>query len=177
MGKTPAKDDSKCWDSKDHKWISISYLEENATYTGSTKEYISDYAVKTSGIKITPKNTVIMSFKLTIGRTLITSEDICTNEAIMAFLPKRDIDIKFLRYYLSNKDWSEKSNQAVKGITLNKDSIGNSYITLPSEEVMNQIIMLINQSDKSKFGLQKSIDELDAMIKKILEDNFKVKED
>lgn len=151
MGKTPARNDSKCWDSKDHKWMTISDLEDGATYTGDTKEYISDYAVKTSGIKITPKNSVIMSFKLTIGRALITAEDIFTNEAIMTFLPKRKIDVKFLRYFLSNKDWSEKSNQAVKGITLNKESIGNSSITIPPEEVMERITMLINQSDKSKF--------------------------
>lgn len=151
MGKTPARNDSKCWDSKDHKWMTISDLEDGATYTGDTKEYISDYAVKTSGIKITPKNSVIMSFKLTIGRALITAEDIFTNEAIMTFLPKRKIDVKFLRYFLSNKDWSEKSNQAVKGITLNKESIGNSTITIPPEEVMERITMLINQSDKSKF--------------------------
>ena len=151
MGKTPARNDSKCWDNKDHKWMTISDSEDGATYTGDTKEYISDYAVKTSGIKITPKNSVIMSFKLTIGRALITAEDIFTNEAIMTFLPKRKIDVKFLRYFLSNKDWSEKSNQAVKGITLNKESIGNSTITIPPEEVMERITMLINQSDKSKF--------------------------
>lgn len=157
MGKTPARNDSKCWDSKDHKWMTISDLEDGATYTGDTKEYISDYAVKTSGIKITPKNSVIMSFKLTIGRALITAEDIFTNEAIMTFLPKRKIDVKFLRYFLSNKDWSEKSNQAVKGITLNKESIGNSTITIPPEEVMEQITMLINQSDKSKFHIRKLI--------------------
>ncbi len=151
MGKTPSRNDPRCWDLKDHKWMTISDLEDGATYTGDTKEYISDYAAKTSGIKVTPKNTVIMSFKLTIGRALITAEDIFTNEAIMTFLPKRDINTKFLRYFLSTKDWSEKSNQAVKGITLNKESIGNSTITLPSKEVMDRIVSLIEQSDKSKF--------------------------
>lgn len=170
MGKTPARNDSKCWDSKDHKWMTISDLEDGATYTEDTKEYISDYAVKTSGIKITPKNSVIMSFKLTIGRALITAEDIFTNEAIMTFLPKRKIDVKFLRYFLSNKDWSEKSNQAVKGITLNKESIGNSTITIPPEEVMKRITMLINQSDKSKFELENCIKNAVSMYKKILKE-------
>lgn len=170
MGKTPARNDQKCWDSKDHKWITISDLEGGATYTGDTKEYISDYAVKTSGIKITPKNSVIMSFKLTIGRALITAEDIFTNEAIMTFLPKRKIDVKFLRYFLSNKDWSEKSNRAVKGITLNKESIGNSTITIPPEEVMERITMLINQSDKSKFELENCIKNAVSMYKKILKE-------
>lgn len=177
MGKTPAREDQKCWNSKDYKWLTIADLEENKIYTGDAKEYISDYAVKTSGIKLVKKNTVIMSFKLTIGRTLITSEDVFTNEAIMAFIPKTDIDVKYVRYFFSTKDWSEKSNQAVKGITLNKDSIGNSTIIIPSDPVMKRIIKLLNEADTTKESLLQSIEEIDGMIKKVLEENFKLKED
>lgn len=105
MGKTPSRDVAEYWNSPDFRWISIADLSNYGNFTEDTKEKISQKAVDTTGIKAVPKGTVIMSFKLTIGRTAITSEDIYTNEAIMAFLPKRtDIDIEFLRLYLSIKN-------------------------------------------------------------------------
>lgn len=55
-------------------------------YTADTKEYIANYSIDKTGIKIVPANTVIMSFKLINGRTTITSEDIYKNEAIMVFI-------------------------------------------------------------------------------------------
>ena len=84
MGKTPARNNPECWDNGTHKWVSISDMSSYTRYTGDTSEYITDYAIADSGIKAVPKGTIIMSFKLSIGRTAITSEDLYTNEAIMA---------------------------------------------------------------------------------------------
>ena len=153
MGKTPAREKPAYWRSPDYRWISIADLSNYGTYTADTKEKISKQAVEETGIKIVPKGTVIMSFKLTIGRTAITSEDIYTNEAIMAFLPKRkDIDTDFLRLYLSIKDWTDDAKQAVKGATLNKQSIGSATITIPPIEEQKSFSSFVQQSDKSKFA-------------------------
>ena len=115
MGKTPPRKQLRYWNSPDHRWISIADLSSYNKYTGDTKEYITQAAVDETGIKIVPKDTVIMSFKLTIGKTAITSEDIYTNEAIMAFLPKQDkIHNEFLRYFLSIKDWSDEGKRCSK---------------------------------------------------------------
>ena len=155
MGKTPARAETKLWQSKDHKWISIADMSTYGKYTGETKEYISDIAVKESGIKIVPKNTVIMSFKLTIGRTAITSEDIYTNEAIMAFVPKQDLfNLDYLRHALSYFNWSGDLQNAVKGVTLNKAIIGNALFSVPPLEIQNQFSSFVEQSDKSKFVAQ-----------------------
>jgi len=173
MGKTPAREQLKYWTDADYKWVSIADLSSYDKYTGDTKEYISQAAVDETGIKVTPKGTVIMSFKLTIGRTVITSEDIYTNEAIMAFLPKQDkIDVDFLRFYLSMKDWSEEVKQAVKGVTLNKNSIGNATIIVPSMELQKQFASFVEQSDKSKFELEQALAELTAIYKRIIAENL-----
>ena len=153
MGKTPSRAQMKYWSANDYRWISIADLSSYGKYTGDTKEYISQTAVDETGIKVTPKGTVIMSFKLTIGIAAITSEDIYTNEAIMAFIPRQsDISTDFLRYYLSVKDWSDEGKQAVKGTTLNKNSIGNATIIVPPAELQEQFVIFANQSDKSKFA-------------------------
>ena len=152
MGKTPERKERKYWDSNDYRWISIADLGTYGKFTEDTSEYISQTAVDQSGIKLVPKNTVIMSFKLTIGRTAITSEDIYTNEAIMAFLPKTNLfNLDYLMYALRYKDWTEGMQIAVKGATLNKDIIGKATLSIPDMHLQEAFAEIAVQSDKSKF--------------------------
>lgn len=85
MGKTPSRNNTSYWNGN-KKWISIADIGNAGKYISETKECISDVAISESGIKIVPKGTVVMSFKLSIGKTAITAEDMYTNEAIMAFI-------------------------------------------------------------------------------------------
>ena len=94
MGKTPSRNNVKYWDNPKYRWISIADFNYFNDYTADTKEYISEVAKNETGIKIVPKDTVIMTFKLTIGKTAITSENIYTNEAIMAFINKHKYEVK-----------------------------------------------------------------------------------
>ena len=163
MGKTPARNNPECWDNGTHKWVSISDMSSYTRYTGDTSEYITDYAIADSGIKAVPKGTIIMSFKLSIGRTAITSEDLYTNEAIMAFagFDEKKFNIDFLHFLIANKNWLLGAKQAVKGQTLNKESIGNAKIVIPPIEAQEEFASIYNQADKSGFELRKSIDVTD----------------
>lgn len=172
MGKTPARNNPAFWQSGTNKWISISDMARYGRYTEDTQESITDIAVAESGIKIVPKGTIIMSFKLSIGRTAVTSEDIYTNEAIMAF---RDVDetkfnMTFLQFLIANKNWLLNAKQAVKGQTLNKESIGNARIIVPPIGLQEQFAAIYNQADKSKFELRKSIEAIDQVIKSLIND-------
>ena len=159
MGKTPAREIVRFWDSPDYRWISIADMSSYGRTTGETKEYISRAAVKETGIKVVPKDTVIMSFKLTIGKTAITTEDVFTNEAIMAFIPMTEKIINpFLQSYLEFKDWSEEGKRAVKGVTLNKESIGNTAIIVPPMEQQERFAAFARQSDKSKLLFVEMLD-------------------
>ena len=174
MGKTPARNNPECWDNGNHKWVSISDMSSYARYTGDTSEYITDYAIADSGIKPVPKGTIIMSFKLSIGRTAITSEDIYTNEAIMAFadFDEKKFNIDFLHFLIANKNWLLGAKQAVKGQTLNKESIGNAKIIIPPIEMQEQFASIYNQADKSKFELKKAIEAIDKVIKSLINENL-----
>ena len=153
MGKTPARSNPECWENGMHRWISISDMATFTRYTGDTSEYITDYAITDSGIKAVPKGTIIMSFKLSIGRTAITSEDIYTNEAIMAFadFDEKKFNIDFLHFLIANKNWLLGAKQAVKGQTLNKESIGNAKIIIPPIEMQEKFASIYNQADKSEY--------------------------
>ena len=174
MGKTPARNNPLYWESGTNKWISISDMATFGRYTRDTQESITDKAVAESGIKIVPKGTIIMSFKLSIGRTAITSEDIYTNEAIMAFcdVNEKKFDKTFLFFLIANKNWLLNAKQAVKGQTLNKESIGNAKIIVPPIKYQEQFATIYNQADKSISELRKSVDAIDKVIKSLINENL-----
>lgn len=133
MGKTPAREKDQYWKNGNNKWISIADISKFSRYTEETKEKITDIAISESGIKQVPANTLIMSFKLSLGKVAITSEPIYTNEAIMAFidLKKRQFSLAFLFHLFKNKDWSAGTNKAVLGMTLNKATLKDISIPVP----------------------------------------------
>lgn len=133
MGKTPARANSDYWNSGTNSWVSIADLSSYEKYVGETKEKITDIAVRESGIKAVPPNTVIMSFKLSLGKTAIAKNAVYTNEAIMAFIPngRYNISPEYFFYMLSERDWSKGTNRAVMGATLNKATLGEINVTVP----------------------------------------------
>lgn len=167
MGKTPERKNLDFFSTTDNKWISIADISKADKYIFETKEYISDEAVKKSGIKQIPANTVIMSFKLSIGKTAITKEPMYSNEAIMAFLPngKYEVDNVFLYHLFSNKDWSEGSNKAVKGIILNKASLLEAKILLPSLTIQKQIAKIMDKCTEIISKNKKMLETYDTLIK------------
>ena len=171
MGKTPARANPAYWVDSGLKWISIADMAKYGKYTEDTSEHISQLAVNQCGIKSVEPGTIIMSFKLSIGRTAITSERIYTNEAIMAFnrLNPEKFDKEYLYYAFSMKDWLLDAKQAVKGATLNKESIGNSKIIVPPLDLQRHFAAILAQADKSKFELKQAIEKIDKVMRAIMQ--------
>jgi len=170
MGKTPSRDNPTYWGG-DNSWVSIADLK--GKYVSTTKEKITDKAIDESGIFMVPKGTVIMSFKLTIGRTAIASEDLYTNEAIMSFVPITNDTIlaDYLYYYLQGYKWSG-ANKAVMGHTLNKKTISGNIIAYPPLEEQHQIV---SELDKLNLIIEKKkqqVKELDKLAQSIFYDMF-----
>ena len=167
MGKTPSRNNSEYWNTEDYKWISIADLGKTGKYISETKEYLSESAVTDSGIKVIPANTVVMSFKLSIGKTAITAEDMYSNEAIMAFHDRHVVDIlpEYIYYMFKYKNWDEGSNKAVMGKTLNKVTLSEVEIDICSMEEQREIVnvldkmMVVLEDRKAELAL------LDELIK------------
>ena len=133
MGKTPAREKEQYWKNGTRKWVSIADISKFSRYTENTKESITDQAVSETGIRQVPANTIIMSFKLSLGKVAITSEPLYTNEAIMAFVDRKErpLSLSFLFHLFKNKDWSAGTNKAVLGMTLNKATLKEISIPVP----------------------------------------------
>ena len=165
MGKTPSRNNSEYWNKKDYKWISIADLTKTGKYISDTKEFLSQKAVEESGIKVIPANTVVMSFKLSIGKIAITMENMYSNEAIMAFNDKHVMEIlpEYIFYLFKYKNWDIGSNKAVMGKTLNKATLSEIEVEICPIEKQKEIVNILNKVmlvlDSRKLELQ-HLDEL-----------------
>lgn len=167
MGKTPARNNDKYWNSKDYKWISIADLTSTDKYINNTKEYISQSAVTESGIKIIPANTVVMSFKLSIGKTAILSEDMYSNEAIMAFHDKHVVELlpEYIYYLIKAKNWNGGSNRAVMGQTLNKATLSEIEVDVHTIDEQRKIVELLNLVGKIIYKRNTQLSKLGDILR------------
>lgn len=167
MGKTPARANSVYWTDGTNDWVSIADLSSYEKYVDGTKEKITDLAVQESGIKEVPADTVIMSFKLSLGKTAITKAPVYTNEAIMAFLPsgKYDICPDYFFHLFSGKDWSDGTNRAVMGATLNKATLSNIEVDVPLLDEQRQITAVLDKVTDLIAQRRAQLDKLDLLVK------------
>ena len=168
MGKTPDRKNFSLFEG-DNTWVSIKDLDSK--YISSSKECISDEAAK--NIKLVKRGTVIMSFKLTVGKTAIAGKDLYTNEAIMAFNLRNgyDIDASFLYYYLKNYRW-EGSNKAVMGITLNKATISKHKIAIPPKPTQLSIVSELDKLNELIQIKKEQLKDYDALAQSIFYEMF-----
>lgn len=166
MGKTPSRSNSHYW-GPGNQWVSISDLGKCTKYISMTKESITDDAIKESGIKPVPRGTLIMSFKLSIGKTAITANNMYTNEAIMAFFDKKtyEIDINYMYHLFCNWNWLGGSNKAVLGLTLNKATLADKRIPLPEISDQRRIATLFDEVDQLISLRQQQAEKLDELVK------------
>ena len=167
MGKTPSRNNTEYWNTEEHKWISIADLTKTGKYISETKECLSNRAIDDSGIKVIPANTVVMSFKLSIGKTAITAEDMYSNEAIMAFHDKHVVKIlpEYIYYMFKYKNWDEGSNKAVMGKTLNKATLSEVEIDICSLEEQREIVKVLDKMMSVLDGRETELSLLDDLIK------------
>ncbi|MDA8822300.1 restriction endonuclease subunit S [Candidatus Pelagibacter bacterium] len=169
IGKTPARDNPKYWDKNKKSsniWVSIRDMSAiSGLYIGDSREYISNEGAKL--FKEVPKNTLIMSFKLSIGKLAITKVNLRTNEAIAAFEIKDETILckEYLYYYLSSMNWDKIVGQdiKVKGKTLNKAKLKEILILLPPLTEQQRIVA---ELDMAFFEIDKLIKFEEIKIKK-----------
>ncbi len=167
MGKTPSRNNTNYWNTNDYEWISIADLSKTEKYITDTKEYLSTLAIEESGIKVIPANTVVMSFKLSIGKTAITGKDMYCNEAIMAFHDKHVVDIlpEYIYYMFKYRNWDNGSNKAVMGKTLNKSTLSEVEIDICSIEKQKEIVTVLDKVMESLSSRKKELALLDELVR------------
>ena len=144
IGKTPPRGETKYWANGKYPWVSISDMSDYGLVT-TTKESVSEYAKSLFG-EISPVGILIMSFKLTVGRTSLLNTSAYHNEAIISIYPFVDKNYQarnFLFHILPIISNLGDTKDAIKGKTLNSKSLNNLLLPLPPLNEQGRIVAMI----------------------------------
>lgn len=143
IGRTPPRKESEWFSLKEGvKWVSIKDLGLSQMYISEVSEYLTEESIEKFNIPIVEENTLLLSFKLTVGRIAITTEKMCTNEAIAQFKDPL-ISTLFLYYYFKNFKFETLGNTSSIGNAVNSKIIKNIEVLVPPEKIILKVMKMI----------------------------------
>ena len=180
IGKTPPRVESEWFTDMENgvPWVSISDMGETSAFIYETSEGLTPEAINRHNIKIIPADTVLLSFKLTVGRVAITTTEMCTNEAIAHFRMADPIYREYVYCYLKNYHYDSLGSTSSISKAVNSKIIKAMPFVLPNYElitVFSKIVAPIIDQIKNK---QKSCLELkqarDRLLPKLMSGEIEV---
>ena len=140
IGKTPPRKEPQWFSTnpQDITWVSISDMGNSGLYISSSSEQLTKEAVDHNNIKIVPDNTVLLSFKLTVGRIAITNGDMTTNEAIAHFkTDKKEIN-EYLYCYLKRFNYQTLGSTSSIATAVNSKMIKGMPFVVPTDDELKE---------------------------------------
>lgn len=169
IGGTPSRSNAQYFKGN-HLWVSISEMKDNIIT--DTKEKITDDAIRNSNVKLIPKGTTLLSFKLSIGKTAIAGSDLYTNEAIAGLIPRSN---QVSNEYLFSLFSSHLINLENVGNKAFGKSLNSSYlkkevkIPLPPLEVQKHIVEDCQKIDEEYENAKNTIENCKQKIESIMQ--------
>ena len=140
IGKTPPRKEPQ-WFShnpNDITWVSISDMGNCGLYISNSSEQITREAVERYNVKVVPDNTVLLSFKLTVGRIAITNGEMTTNEAIAHFkTDKKEIN-EYLYCYLKCFNYQTMGSTSSIATAVNSKIIKGMPFVVPTDDELQE---------------------------------------
>ena len=167
-GYTPSRKDKNNFGG-DIIWVSVADMKTKYIY--DTKEYLSEKDVREA--KWIEADTLIMSFKLSVGVLAITKKKCMSNEAIANFQWKNDItNNEYMFAYLSSQDISTYGNNAAQGISLNNESLREIRVQVPCKGEQQKIAGFFIALDKQLEKLVQTVELLKEQKKRLMQQMF-----
>lgn len=170
VGRTPSRDNPAFW-GIGAPWLSIADMNQGREIL-RTKEQITSEAARAG--KLVEPGTVLLSFKLSIGKVAVTRIPLFTNEAIAALpikTPDR-LNPNYLAYALHAMDLATGANRAAMGATLNKAKLQQLLIPLPPLDEQRRIAAILDHADALRAKRRQVIAHLDDLAQSIFVDMF-----
>lgn len=180
IGKTPPRAE-KQWFTEDGSgmpWISISDMGADSAFLFETSEGLTLEAIKRHNVKVVPTNTVLLSFKLTVGRVSITTTEMCTNEAIAHFVTDDDFIREYAYCYLKNFHYDELGSTSSISKAINSKIVKAMPFVMPSDSVIKAFHKVMKPIFEQIFTKQKQIQNLsqsrDRLLPKLMNNEIEV---
>lgn len=183
IGRTPPRKESQWFstNNQDVKWISIKDLGSEGAFIFNTNEYLTNEAVVKFNIPIIPKDTVLLSFKMTVGRVAITTEEMLSNEAIahFRFNDKTPFTKEYLYLFLKNYKYETLGSTSSIVTSINSAMIKDMEITIPDESTMrnfNEVAYkYFNKIKENSKQIQTLTQLRDTLLPKLMSGEVRVK--
>lgn len=119
----------------DYLWVSIADMKDKM-FVMSSSEYLTCDAIRKVNMPMVSENTVILSFKLSVGRVAITTQLSCTNEAIAHFNTNNKQLVEYTYLYLKFFQYQDLGNTSAIGNAVNSTIIRKMKFLYPDEEIL-----------------------------------------
>lgn len=180
IGKTPPRKEQQWFSNQptDCVWVSIADMGNCGVYISDSSEYLTHEAVERFNVKLIPSNTVILSFKLTVGRVAITDGIMTTNEAIAHFKTEIPAINEYLYCYLKEFNYETMGSTSSIATAVNSKIIKGMPFVVPTNEELNEfhnlatpLFMMIKSNQREN----KNMSELrDTLLPKLLNGEINV---
>lgn len=136
IGKTPPRKEPQWFSTNtaDRVWVSISDMGSCGLYIANSSEYLTPESVEKFNVKVVPDNTVLLSFKLTVGRVAITDGEMTTNEAIAHFKTDRSEIVEYLYCYLKGFNYQTMGSTSSIATAVNSKIIKAMPFIVPTDD-------------------------------------------
>jgi len=175
IGKTPPRKEQEWFsnESKNNiKWVSISDLGGIGVFVNDSKEYLSKDAISKFNIIVVPRNTVLLSFKLTVGRVAIANCKLTTNEAIARFYLPKEYFREYTYLALKNYNYSKLGSTSSIAIAVNSKIIKAMPILIPSDNILKlfNVVMapVFNIIEKNQTTIENLVSLRDTLLPKLM---------
>ena len=140
IGKTPPRKEFEWFsdDPKNIRWVSISDMGDCGVFISDSSEYLTPDAVSKFNLVRIPSNTVLLSFKLTVGRIAITDGEMTTNEAIAHFKTDNKDIVEYLYCYLKTFNYENLGSTSSIATAVNSKIIKAMPFVVPSNEKLKE---------------------------------------
>ena len=146
IGKTPPRKEHKWFSTNpaDKIWVSIANMGNSGIFISDSSEYLTKEAVDRHNISMVPRNTILLSFKLTVGRVAIADKELTTNEAIARFILSDDKYMEYLYLYLKNFDYNSLGSTSSIATAVNSKTIKGMQMLQPSDKIIDAFHIQVN---------------------------------
>ena len=173
-GGTPDRKNTEYWKNGNIPWVKTTELQNNELT--EVEEFITKKGLDESSAKMMPIGTLLIAMYgqgKTRGMTAYLGIEASTNQACACILPSEEINQKYLWYYFilsydKLRDLAKGGNQP----NLNGNMIKNFPVLMPPIEMQNEYVSFVQQIDKSKFAVQKSLNKAETLYKSLMQEYF-----
>lgn len=182
IGKTPPRKEHKWFSTNpsDKIWVSIANMGNSGIFISDSSEYLTKEAVGRHNIIMVPRNTILLSFKLTVGRVAIADKELTTNEAIARFILSDDKYMEYLYLYLKKYDYNSLGSTSSIATAVNSKTIKGMQMLQPSDNVIDAFHIKVNPIFEKIRSLTKEFTRLsllrDTLLPRLMSGEIEVPE-